>query len=386
MTGLLRPFSGHMPSSDFGARVVGPPTATLTEEQREEARLDRFSFRHSAGRGARSSREAALDWLASCRDEGALLSVDDAVIVYRQRKDDFVATGFVADLSLEAYLTGRVKRHEKILAKTSRKMARYMRTTRVYGNPPVTASRPDHDLKALVAGHAKHQPDAAFTTVDGTVHELWAVAGDPAHELCGLVDTSLYITDGHHRLAAASLVASKENRTGARIPVGVFSADELKLRSFARCITGLALDTDTVISALKADNEVTEVESDEVRPRARYEFGIRIRDRYFRLRIPGERIPDDHYASLNTGLLRELILGPVFGIDEPGKDKRLRFVPDLSDASLANIDADVWLLPFPLTAEDVMAVADSDGTMPPKSTWFAPKVPSGLVIRPLDDN
>lgn len=380
---LLRPFVGYIPASMYGQRVVGPPSATLTVAQKQAAAQDPLSFRNAAGRKARCSRDDALKWINDRVSDGALLPTGPVVVVYRQARGDFVATGMIADLSLDAYESGRVKRHERTIAKTQRKMAEYMRTTRIYGNPPVTAFRPTSDVEATMRAHTEREPATEFTTVDGIKHTLWLVGDDEADELCRQVDSDLYITDGHHRMAAAALVASDEERKDARIPVGVFSADEFRLRAYARCLTDPELDAAAIIIKLRTEFELEEVAMEEAFPRSRFEFGAKIRDRYFRLRIPDDRIPDDSHDSLNTRLIQDLVLGPVFGIANPRLDKRLQFVADLGDLGETRATADAWILPFPLEASDMMAVADSDRTMPAKSTWFAPKLPSGLVIRPI---
>lgn len=385
MTELLRPFVGYIPSSTFAQRVVGPPSATLTPEQKRAAVDDPLSFRYTAGRKAGCSHDNAMRWIGDLVTDGVLLPIGPAVVVYRQQTGDFVSTGMIADLSLGAYTSGRVKRHEKTIAKTQRKMANYMRTTRMYGNPAVTAFRPVTLVEETIAGHTNDRPATEYTTVDGIGHSLWLVEGNDASELCRLLDSVLYITDGHHRLAAAALVAADEGKTDARIPVGVFSAGEFRLRSFARCIDDPDLALDAVIGNLETEFELDEVGSDEAFPRTRFEFGAKIGDRYFRLRIPEDRIPADQHLSLNTNLIQEMVLGPVFGITHPRLDKRLRFVADLGEVGDVCPTANVWFLPFHLEVNDVMAVADSDRTMPAKSTWFAPKLPSGLVIRPIGE-
>lgn len=384
VTDLLRPFVGYIPVSTFGRRVVGPPSATLTQDQKETASGDVLSFRQSAGRKAGCSDDEAMKWINDRVSDGALVSTGPAVVIYRQEAADVIAQGVIADLSLSAYETGRVKRHEKTIAKTQKKMAEYMRTTRVYGNPPVTALPTSSGIEDAIEEATGREPDSTFTTVDEIRHQMWVVGGDAAHELCRHADADLYITDGHHRLAAAALVASEERRTDARIPTGVFSANEFRLRSFARCITDPELDTLSIVTKLQTGFDLEEVRPGDALPRSRFEFGAKIGDGLFRLRIPSDRIPDDHYAALNTNLIQDLVLGPVFGITHPRLDKRLQFVAHLSDLRQMCSTADAWFLPFPLEVSDVMAVANSDRTMPAKSTWFAPKLPSGLVIRSLD--
>lgn len=384
VSALLQPFTGYVPTSTFAHRVVGPPTSMLSAAQRRAARNDPLSFRYAVGRGAGSSQTEAVEWLAECRNQGVLRPVGPVVFVYRQSDGDLAVTGIVADLSLSAYNSGQVKRHEKTIAKTERKMADYVRTTRIYGNPVALAHRPHAGVDAIVAAHTGRDAATTFTTADGLSHQLWGVEGDEAEELCRGFSNVLYITDGHHRLAAASLVALEEGRMDARLPVGLFSAEDLMLRSFARCVADPGFDAKIVIDRLRSEHRMEEVSDLEARPRVRLEFGVKIRGRHFRLQIDRHNIPDDPYNSLDVNLLQSLILGPVFGITDPRRDKRLRFVADLPKGSQTDINCDAWLLPLPATVSDVMAVADSGRFMPPKSTWFAPKLPSGLVIRLLD--
>jgi uncharacterized protein (DUF1015 family) len=384
VSGLMQPFVGYIPDSRFGSRVVGPPRATLNAEHKAAASVDPLSFRYVAGRKAGRPSDEALAWIEQSRRHGVLVPIGPAVVVYQQETDDFVATGLIGDLSLEGYQAGRVKRHERTIAKTQHKMAKYMRDTGVYGNPPVTAYRPGPVPEQALAAHTERQPDSAFTTADGITHRLWVVEGSGAEELCQRIGSDLYITDGHHRLAAAALVASERDHLNARMPAGVFSAAEFRLRAFARCISDPSFDPAEAIKKLQEELEIVEVDPDRARPEARYQFGAKIGERHFRLEVPDEKIPNDHYASLNTNLLLELVLRPVFGIENPRTDKRVRFVADLGDGREAYAGSDAWFLPFPLQAADVIEVADAGQTMPAKSTWIAPKLPSGLVIRPID--
>lgn len=355
----------------------------LSFEQREAARNDPLSFRYSLGRSARSSHAAAMDWLAEKTAAGVLNPVNSTVFVYRQTEKELSVTGVLANVSLRAYDSGLVKRHEATITKTQRKMAQYLSTTRVYGNPVALAHRPHRGITVAIGEHSQRDPDISFTTVDGRTHQLWAITGASAENLCRGFDNALYITDGHHRLAAASAVAAEEGHPNASMPAGLFSAAEMQLRAFARCIVDPDLDAEAIVAQLTAEHRVEEVRA-AARPRERFEFGVKVRDRYFRLRMDRSQLPSDPYACLDVNLLQDRILDPVFGIKNPRHDRRLRFVADLSDNSKTDTDADAWLLPFPTAIGDVMDVADAGKVMPPKSTWFAPKLPSGLVIQPLD--
>ena len=234
---------------------------------------DPLSFRHAAGRGAGSSQTEAVAWLAECRNQGVLRRVGRAVLVYRQKDGDVAITGIIADLSLSAYNSGLVKRHEKTIAKTKRKMADYIRTTRIFGNPVTLTHQPHAGFNATIAAHTGGEPDTAFTTADGISHQLWVIEGDEAEEICRGFNNALYITDGHHRLAAAALVASQEGRMNACFPVGLFAAETLRLRSFFRCVVDPDLDANAVIDRLRSEHRMEEVSDLEARPRA----AIRVR-------------------------------------------------------------------------------------------------------------
>lgn len=382
VSALLHQFTGYVPASASGPRVVGPPTSTLSPEQLEASRTDPLSFRHAAGRGAAASNAEALDWLEQCQTRGILVPAGPTVFVYRQSADNTSVTGVIADVSLDAYNSGLVKRHETTIAKTQQRMVDYMRSTRVYGNPVALTHRPHAGMSEAIAAHTQRAPDTSFTSADGLSHQLWALTSAAAEEVCQGFSEPLYVTDGHHRLAGASALAAEEQRPATFFPAGLFCSDELTLRAFARCVVDTEIDADAAVDRLRAKHQLEEVDQTEARPRRRTEFGVKIRDRYFRMRI--EATSTDPYASLDVNILQDLVLDHVFGIAEPRKDKRLRFVADLSDSGHPDSDADVSFLPFPVPIEDVMAIADSGRVMPPKSTWFAPKLPSGLVIRTLD--
>jgi uncharacterized protein (DUF1015 family) len=382
---MLEPFTGYVAVSEFAPRIVGPPVSTLSPDQQKAARSDPLSFRHVVGKGAGAPKKEARKWLRICQDEGVLAPVGPAVFVYRLAKGDLVTTGIVADVSIAAYDSGLVKRHETTISKTERKMAKYMRSTRIYGNPVALAHRENAGLSALIAAHSLRDADFGFTAADGYAHSLWVVDGNEAHDLCRGFHDTLYITDGHHRLAAASVVASEEGRRNHHIPAGLFSAEELRLRSFARCVIDPDLDAAAAVERLGSEHHLEEASDGDVRPRQRHEYGVKIDGRSFRLRIDDADVPDDLYRSLDVNLLQDLILEPVFGIENPRQDGRLHFIPDLPDGNSDDeIECDAWFLPYPASVSDVMAVADSGRAMPPKSTWFAPKLPSGLIIRLLD--
>lgn len=384
MTSLLSPFSGFIPSAEYAPRIVGPPTSMLSPDQKEASRYDELSFRHVVGRGARPGRTEAINWLRRCHDLDALQPVESAVIVHRLKRADSTAIGLIADVSLTAYDTGLVKRHETTIAKTERKMVDYMQSTRIFGNPVALAHSDHPEVAISLAHHAQRTADLTFESVAGTEHSLWIVDGDAAHALCDSFSDVLYITDGHHRLAAASSLAAAEGWPDPHLPAGLFAESELRLGAFARTIRDDTVAATDILKALSENFELTESDLQVPRPTATHQMGVRIGGRSFVLTIPAAVIPTDSYDRLDVNLLQELVLEPLFGVTNPRTDSRLHFIADINDDAHDTDSWDAWFLPYPTSVRDVMMVADTGRAMPPKSTYFMPKLPSGLVIRPVD--
>ena len=384
MTPLLVPFTGFVPTADFAHRIVGPPSSMLTEQQKEASRDDELSFRNRVGRGASAPLETAMRWLERCHELHALRPIDESVIVHSTTRGDVTAIGLIADVSLAAYDDGLVKKHEATIAKTERKMVDYMGSTRVFGNPVALAHRSKADVASTLAQHSQGDADITFDAADGSRHSLWIVGGGDAVALCESFTDELYITDGHHRLAGAATLARTEGRTDAHIPAGLFAEDELVVWAFSRAITDASVDAASVRDALATAFALDESEERVPRPTSPGQIGVRLDGQSYLLTIPPAQMPADRYARLDVNLLQTLILEPLFGVTDARTDNRLSFVADTGDEAHDVDGFDAWFLPYATSVDDVMTVADMGNTMPPKSTFFLPKMPSGLVIRPVD--
>ncbi len=385
MTSLLRPFTGFVPAAEYAHRIVGPARSMLTSEQKDASRNDQLSFRRSVGRGARAEHAEAMHWMDSCHELDALVPVESSVIIHRLQRGSFSATGLIADVSLTAYDTGLIKRHETTIAKNEHKMVKYMKTTRVFGNPVALAHHDHPGVAAVMASNIQSAADITFESIDGTQHCLWIVGGEAALELCARFGDVLYITDGHHRLAAASSLAAAEGRSDPHMPAGLFAESELQLWAFARAIKDNSVNPAKIIKALKKRFDLRESAYDVPRPPAPRQLGARIGGRSFLMTVPEDLIPTDSYDQLDVNLLQDLVLEPLFGLTNPRTDSRLKFIADTGDDAHDADSYDAWFLPYPTSVRDVMMVADTGRAMPPKSTYFLPKLPSGLVIRTIDN-
>ena len=381
MSDLVHPFTGYLPQVAIAHRMVSPPIAMLSPDKRQTAREDPLSFRHVVGRGSGTTIEEASKWFDDCIADGVLEPVGPVAMIYRLVIDDHVATGVLGEVSVAAYDAGAIKKHELTRSDTESGMAQYMSEAPVNGNPVALAHAPNADVAVAIAKYTSGDPHLTFTAADGVTHTLWLVDGNEGGALCDLFGDSLYITDGHHRMAAASLLARQGGDANARVPVGLFGADELWVRAFTRCVIDPTLDPTDVVRRLDAEFELEPIAGPKARPIRSHEFGCRIGGKAYMLRLPADVVPSDLYGSLDVVLLQELVLGPIFGITDPRDDPRLHYVAD-TRSNRGEVDCDADFLPYPASVHDVMAVADAGLTMPPKSTWFAPKLPSGLVLRP----
>lgn len=400
MTPFIRPFEAYLPDAGLAPRVVAPPISMLSADQGNFADPDPLSFSRVIGGLPWSAppNEAAA-WLHRMIDEGTFgVTGGPSFFVYELTVDGESAKGFVAEVDLAAYDSGRIMGHEQTLSETETGLANRLAAVRANGSPVALAHRSSPEIHAAIGELSVGPPDLHFTASDGVIHSLWIITDLEATDHLAKTYSdfeNLYITDGHHRMAAASRLAAYERRsnpdqTGAEphnyVVAVLFSADQLRLRAFTRCVAGdVDLDVSSLIDCLEPSFTVEPAPVEQVSPRRRGEFGMVVEGCGYRLSIRVDDVPEDSYDSLDVVFLQDHVLGPIFGITDPRSDRRLHFVSDrVRPDHVMHEDCWVWFEPFPTTVGDVMAVADYGLTMPPKSTWFEPKLPSGLVVRLLD--
>lgn len=370
-----------MPTSAFGARVVGPARSTLSPDQLKASRSDPLSFRRSAGRSARPSKKAVRDWLGKAHEAKALRTVSSRLFAYRLATAQLTATGVVGEVSLNAYRDGVVKGHEKTIAKNQARMVNYMRDSGIYGNIVALAHRPNALIAAAVETETARASDVSFTTIDGTSHWLWALDSTRAEQLCASLDEPLYVIDGHHRLAAAAALAEQEGSTDPSIPVGLFCTDTLEVRSFFRCVTDPEIDLGRFVRDLGRAFQLEDAE--QTSPRTPGEIAVRAGVERFLFKLGPITDCSGPVGSLDVSRLRSEVLEPLLGIGDASRDSRLTFVADTGDSGEQDA-CTISFLTYPVSLDDVLTVADLGQMMPPKSTSFAPKLPSGLAIRLRD--
>ena len=320
----LRPFTGYLTTPLHADRVLGPPSALLTPEQRKAERHDPINYRNTLGRKGGFTKDRAAEWLAQRVADGVVTPVESVVVIYRHTRDEAGSLGFVAEVSLSAYDRGEIKKHEATIRRSQEKMVRYMARTRIYGKPVTLTYRSSPTINDRLETYRHSAPQFRLETVDGSTHDLWIIEGSEAEQLCAETGQSLYITDGHHRLAAASALARREERSDF-IPAGLFSTNELELASFARCITDPGSTRRLFYMHLPSDTRLSRKPRSVLLPAEPGQLTARIGAQYVTIAI-GAKDDGDPYHCLNTNRLHDEILEPLLGVDNPSSDNRLQYV------------------------------------------------------------
>jgi len=413
MPTLIKPLRGLRPAPGRAADVIAPPYDVLNSaEARLRAAGRPASFLHISkpeidlpdgidpydpqvyARGAVNFRAMIANGIL-VRDQAP------CYYVYRLRMGDHVQTGIVCAGSVAAYDANRIRKHEYTRPDKEDDRVRQITALNAQTGPVLLAYRAQEAVHATLAGIASGQPLCDVTADDGIVHTLWLVDDTAViASLTRLFDgmDALYIADGHHRSAAASRVAAA-SRAGSPRPTGgesweyflcvAFPHDEMKILDYNRVVRDLnGRSPEAFLAAAGACFEVVPARS-RVHPDGAGEFGMYLAGRWYRLRIRRERMPADPVASLDVSLLQDNLLGPVLDIRDPRTDKRIDFVGGMRGLGELEKRVDsgemaVAFALFPTSMQALMAVADANRVMPPKSTWFEPKLADGLVSHVLD--
>jgi len=407
---LVRPFRGLRPTPAQAAAVAAPPYDVLnTEEARTRAAGKPNSFLHiskpeidlpvGTDQYAQAVYAKGMENLQRMIDDGVLTRDDQAhYYVYRLRMGDHVQTGFVGTASVAAYDINRVRKHEFTRPDKEDDRVRQIEALNAQTGPVLLAYKADANVQAIIDGVAKGAPLYDVTADDGIKHTLWRMDDAVAiAKLTQLIDAmkALYIADGHHRSAAASRVAAarrgKKSSDSADYFLAVaFPHDQMRIFDYNRVIKDLnGLTPDAFLAKVRERFDVSEA-SAQVKPNKPTRFGMYLGKKWYTLDIHPKHIPQtDPVARLDVSLLQDNLIAPVLGIADPRRDKRIDFVGGIRglgelEKRVNSGEMQVAFALHPTTLDQLMAVADADQVMPPKSTWFEPKLADGLVSHVLD--
>ena len=411
---LIRPFTGLRPVARRAAEVIAPPYDVLnSEEARARAAGKTWSFLHISkpeidlpvGTDPHSPAVYAKgkENFQKMLKEGVLgRESEPCYYVYRLIMGAHQQTGIVAAASVHAYDANRIRKHEFTRPDKEDDRVRQIEALNAQTGPVFLTYRRSAAIDAIVDKVTLGTPDVDIAADDGVQHTLWVLRGThPIDVLTGLFDSMdcLYIADGHHRSAAASRVAaarraknpqSTGNESFNSFLAVIFPDNQMQILDYNRVVKDLnGLSRERFLQKVEMAFSV-KPEAAMVKPVRPGEFGLRMKGQWYRLSIKPERIPaDDPVRRLDVSLLQEHLIAPVLGIDDPRRDKRIDFVGGIRGLEELERRVDSGEMAcafsmFPTSIADMMAVADAGLVMPPKSTWFEPKLADGLVSQLLD--
>jgi uncharacterized protein (DUF1015 family) len=414
---IVKPFRGLRPRTDLAARIPSYPYDVLdSQEARRLAEGDPDTFLHVVKAeidldpsvdpyDERVYRKAAENFSA-LRSTGRMVrDARPAFYVYRLTMGAHVQTGIVGAAAASDYGAGRIKRHEHTRVDKELDRTRHTRALGANPGPIFLAHRGHARLERLAAGVVSRLPAADFTAPDGIGHALWKV-DDPgetaAIEGAFAEIPATYIADGHHRAASYSRVAAEKREAAGDSWTGAepwnfvlavhFPAAQLRILDYNRLVRDLAgLDLESFLGRLRAQGFEVGAENAARKPEEPGSFGMFVAGRWFLLRASRAIVTaPDPVSRLDVSLLADRLLGPVLGIGDPRTDKRIDFVGGIRgmDELERRVRAGEYAAAFalyPTRMEDVMDAADAGLVMPPKSTWFEPKLRSGMVVHVFDE-
>jgi uncharacterized protein (DUF1015 family) len=331
------------------------------------------------------------------RDGTLVRDETPGLLVYRQRMGDAVQTGVVGCASVEEYRRGVIAIHEHTRPDKENDRTEHIDALGAHDEPVFLMYRDDapgaEAIADVLAQIASGAPEVEFTTDEGVTHTLWTVEDEQVIQTLAAAFEripTLYVADGHHRSAAAARVwDSRGEGEAAYFPVVAFPASDLTVMAYNRVVRYLGTHTaSSFLNALATDFDVES--SPDVPIPGIHQFGLYLGGTWYRLRAHDGIVDvSDPIARLDVSLLQEHVLAPLLGIEDPRTDQRIAFVGGIrGTAELVRlVDSGEFAAAFalhPTSPVEVMDVADLGQVMPPKSTWFEPKLRSGLFVHSID--
>ncbi len=412
---VIKAFKGLRPKPEYAQKVASPPYDVLSSDEAREMIKDNpdsflrvnkpevdFEPGHNAtGRDVYETGKKNLQRLV---DEGKMVRDEKPChYLYRLTWQGKSQTGLVTLGSCEEYNRNQIKKHEHTRPAKVADRADHMEIIGAQVGPVFCIFRQNDIIKSLFTRVKKGDPTVDFTSPDSVRHELWVVddntdIADVTNAFAGLPAT--YIADGHHRSAASAEVARRRkeanpNHTGNEhynyfLNV-IFPDDEVRILPYNRVVKGLnGLSPEELLKCAEDKFDI-EPSDTAIEPTRSYEFGVYLDGKWYRLTLKDGAIKSAGPAdSIDSAVLTNAFITPCLGIEDIRTDDRIDFVGGIRGTAeleklVNNGKYDIAFSLFPVTVEQLLAVADANEVMPPKSTWFEPKLRSGMVINYLDE-
>ncbi len=409
---VVRGFQAVRPAAEFAEKVAALPYDVMnSDEARKMVEGNPYSFLHVDK--AEIDLDPSIDLYDVRVYEKARANLDDMVAkkilvkdekpqlyIYRQIMNGRAQTGLVACTAVDDYINNIIKKHEFTRADKELDRINHVDHCNANTGPIFLAYRTQKDISAIIGKWIdEHKPVYDFVAEDGVSHIVWLI--DDV-DLIGNIEKAfldvdyLYIADGHHRAASACKVGLKRREAGFdgdeefnQFLSVLFPSDELYIMDYNRVVKDLnGLSAPAFLEKLSENFNVEQYNGPEqYRPDTKHSFGLYVEGKWYKMMTKqGVFDENDPVDRLDVSILQKNVLAPILGIEDPRTDKRIDFVGGIR--GLAELEErtgaeGVAFSMFPTTIDDLMAIADAGEVMPPKSTWFEPKLRSGLFVHEL---
>lgn len=409
----IRPFVCVRPAEELASRVAALPYDVYNRQEAKEEvqreplsflKIDRAetNFDDSVDTYAPEVYQKAKELLQKEKQEGVyIMDEDRSYYIYQLVMDGRPQTGLVACSSVDDYMNHVIKKHENTREDKEIDRITHVDTCSAQTGPIFLAYRSDKGIHDIVASYVENEtPIYDFTAVDGIAHRVWKIAKkedvDAIYKAFQNIQ-QIYIADGHHRAASAVKVGLKRRQenpgyTGEEefnyfLSV-LFPHDELRILDYNRTVKDLNGRSLTQFLEEISKNFIAEKAEGQVRPEKKGTFGMYTEGQWYHLTAKPELFEGkDAVGSLDVSVLQDYLLGPVLGIGDPRTDQRIDFIGGIRGLSelekRADSDMKISFSMYPTSITELFDVADQELLMPPKSTWFEPKLRSGLFIHEI---
>ena len=406
---FIKPFKCIRPAAEVAHKVAALPYDVYNRSEACEVvkdnplsflNIDRAEtqFDASVDTYADCVYDKARDLLNKAIEEGVFEEdADEAYYIYELVMDGRAQTGIVACASIDDYLNNRIKKHEKTRADKEQDRINHVDRTGAQTGPIFLAYRANEVINEVIARTKENAPLYNFVSDDGITHSVWKISDktdvNSVFEAFGTIN-SIYIADGHHRAASAVKVGlkrreehpdydgSEEFNTFLSV---LFADEQLMIMPYNRVVKDLnGLSVEEFLEAVSKYFVVEKCGKKAFYPEDKGSFGMFLEDEWYLLTAKESITSDDPVDGLDVAILQDYLLTPILGIGDPRIDKRIDFIGGIRGLGelerRVSEDMTIAFSMYPTSIHELFDVADADMLMPPKSTWFEPKLRSGLFI------
>jgi len=406
----VRAFKAIRPAREHAQQVVSLPYDVMNKEEATqmikdgESRFLRISraeidFPDDVNPYSEEVYKKGKENLDSFIEDGSLICEKEPMLyIYRLVMAGRAQTGITACVPIDEYENGTIKKHELTLVEKEIDRIKHFDACDANTEPIFLTYREDKRINTLIEGYiSTHEPEYDFTLDEGISHIVWCISDAKlVSAICELFKEvkSFYIADGHHRSASAYKVGVKRRKENPEYSgdeefnffmAVIFPDSDLKIYAYNRVVADLNGNTPAqFIQKIKDAGIEVEIQDKAFEPEEKHAFGMFLNERWYKLSIPEGEIKDESIDSLDVSILQDKILEPILGIADPRTDERIDFIGGIRGLSelerRVREDMKVAFAVCPVSVSDLIRVSDNDEIMPPKSTWFEPKLGSGLFI------